>query len=156
MGLIRSKADGQAGAFQILGAPPFSFKAVDAMWTVSWSYPLKKYGLLSGHRQGAAIQGHMPIKLCGTASVPAGKSSTADAGGGLKIGSSGFRFHRGLGGGQPPTSKRVGIYRCIACYYCRCPKTRVECCLYWCYTLLVIGCQIGNLVEGEPQNVGIA
>jgi hypothetical protein len=61
MGLIRSKADGQAGAFQILGAPPFSFKAVDAMWTVSWSYPLKKYGLLSGHRQGAAIQGHMPI-----------------------------------------------------------------------------------------------
>ena len=24
------------------------------------------------------------------------------------------------------------------------------------YTLLVIGCQIGNLVEGEPQNVGIA
>ena len=60
------------------------------------------------------------------------------------------------GGGQPPTSKRVGIYRAIACYNCQCPKTRVECSLYWCYTLLVIGCQIGNLVEGGPQNVGIA
>ena len=43
-----------------------------------------------------------------------------------------------------------------ASYYCQCSETKVECCLYWCYTLLVIGCQIGNLVEGGPQNVGIA
>ena len=45
MGLIRTKADGQAGAFQIPGALPFSFKAVDTTWTIRRLYPLQNAGL---------------------------------------------------------------------------------------------------------------
>ena len=46
------------------GSFEFPFNTIRALFLqvfISQSYPLKKYGLLSGHRQGVAIQGHMPI-----------------------------------------------------------------------------------------------
>lgn len=41
----KNKTDGQSGAFQIPGALPFSFKAVDAAWTIRRLYPLQNAGL---------------------------------------------------------------------------------------------------------------
>lgn len=67
--------------------------------------------------------------------------STADAGGGLKIGRYGFRFHRGLGAVSHQQAG-AGIYQAIACYYYQRPK-KVECCPHWCYTLLIISWKIG-------------
>ena len=155
MGLIRTKLTGRLEHSRYLGRSLFLLRPLMLRGQLGACIPCK---MRASKRPSAGGGYTRPCadQLCGTASILAGQSSTADAGGGLKIGSSGFRFHRGFGGGQPPTSKRAGIYRAIACYNCQCSKTKVECCLYWCYTLLVIGCQIGNLVEGEPQNVGIA
>ena len=71
-----------------------------------------------------AIPGHAPISRAEQFPFSAGKSSTADAGGGLKIGRYGFRFHRGLGAVSPQQAS--GIYPDIACYYYQRPKTELN------------------------------
>ena len=43
-GPIRTKIDRQTGAFQIPGALPFSFKVVDAAWTIRRLKPLQYAG----------------------------------------------------------------------------------------------------------------